>query len=393
MILGSNIYNVGQFFYHFIAGRFLGKAYYGDLAAIISILGIIGILQVGIGLTITKFIASEIDNRKIDGFINWIFRWSIWIGFIFAILLIFISPLIIRFLNLSQASAVYPLGPLIFFFVVITSGRAILQGLLKFHQYVYSLLSESIVKILLTILFILLGYAVFGSLLAILIGFIVSFFLTKSFLSSYLKKKGYSEFKLSTLAKFSFAAAIQSLALNSMYSLDLVLVKHFFSPEEAGIYASLAIMGRVVFFAATPITQVMFPMVAKKYKSKEEYKNVLYLSFAIISAICIILTMFYYLFPNFAITLLYGKGFLEGASLLWWYAVFMSLLALATLLTQFYLSVSKTRIVLIFAIAAILQIILIWFVHPNLVTIIQISIALATLLVISLLIYFPYHLK
>jgi len=52
MIVGSNIYNFVNFIYHFLAGRLLGKVYYGDLAAVISLLGIIAIVQLSLGLTL-----------------------------------------------------------------------------------------------------------------------------------------------------------------------------------------------------------------------------------------------------------------------------------------------------------------------------------------------------
>ena len=53
----------------------------------------------------------------------------------------------------------------------------------------------------------------------------------------------------------------------------LILVKHFFSPHDAGIYAGLSLIGRVIFFFSAPIASVMFPVIVQKYARKENYEN------------------------------------------------------------------------------------------------------------------------
>lgn len=391
MIIGSNVYNGGQFVYHFLSGRFLGKAYYGDLAAIISILGIIGIVQLALSLTIVKFITAEKDDKKLVDFIKWIYRMSIWAGLIVGIIVSLISPLITNFLHIAQPLAVFLLGPIIFSFIVILTCRAVLQGLLQFNRYVVSLLIEAFVKLTLTVVLILLGFAVVGAVGAILIAVLCSFIFTRISLSPYLKGKRESNPDLKPLLKYSGFVLIQGLALTSMYSSDLILVKHFFSAEEAGLYAALAILGRVVFFGASPITQVMFPLISKRHSNDQDYKNIFYASVLLVVGLTAFVTLIYYLVPQIPLGVLYGKSFLDGTKLLWWYALFMSFLAVSMLLTQFYLSVHKTKVSLLFAVAAISQLVLIWFMHNSLLGVIQISIAVSALLVLALLLYFPYH--
>lgn len=391
MIVGSNIYNFVNFIYHFLAGRLLGKVYYGDLAAIISLLGIIAIVQLSLGLTLVKFIASEKNKDSVNDFIKWSHRLSIWIGVIMGVFVFVMSPILIKFLNIHQPLAVYLIAPLIIFFIVTMTDRSILQGLLKFNQYVISIMVEAIIKLTATIFLIFLGYQVVGAVAALLIAFLIAFITTRRFIANHLSGKINKIPEITPLLKYSSATFVQGLALTSMYSTDLLLVKHFFLGEQAGIYASLAILGRVVFFAASPITTVMFPIVAKRHHGNQAYLNVFYAGLVIVLAASFSVTMIYYLFPDFAINLLFGKNFTEGAPLLWWFGIFMSLLSLSMLLVQFYLSLGKTKIVGLFAFAAILQIILIWFFHANLQMVIQMSIISVALLLLGLLVYFPYH--
>lgn len=390
MLLGSNIYNLGQFIYHFLAGRFLGKALYGDLASLISILGIVGIIQMALGLTIVKYLSSNKQQEVLTNFIKWVYRWSIWVAVIASIFSLLFSPLLASFLKLSQPLSVYLLSPLLFFLIITTSGRSILQGLIKFNSYVISLIAESIVKIGLTLIFVFLGYTLFGVVFALLLGVIVSFFVVRYAIANYLKGALGKRPDIKPLFKYSLFVFIQGLALTSMYSIDLLLVKHFFPPEEAGVYASLAILGRIIFFGSSPITQVMFPIIARRHHLGESYTKIFYLSLLIVSSFSLILIAFYYFFPRLAIGLLYGPAYLIGSSLLWWFALFMGLLSLAMLMTQFYLSIGKTKIISLFGVAAVLQIILIWFIHPSLLSVVQLSILSAALLDLCLIVYFVY---
>lgn len=391
MLVGSNIYNLGQFIYHFLAGRILGKIYYGDLASIISILGLFAIIQVSLGLTIVKYIASEKNLKLLNNFISWVYWISLWIGLGLVSLVILSAPFLSHFLNLSEVRIYYLLAPILFFYIMASSGRSILQGLLKFEKYVASLLVESVVKIGLILTLPIFLWALFGAMFALLLGIVGSFGIITFWLWPYLRVKKTTSPKLLPLFRYSSAAFIQGFALTSMYSMDLLLVKHFFPPDQASIYASLAVLGRIVFFGISPITQVMFPLVAKRYQNKQSYHSILYLSLVLTVLISLFVILIYKFFPQLIIGLSYGKDFAEGAPQLWWFGTFMALLSLSMLLTQFYLSIGKTRIIWLFVLAAILQTSLIWFIHPNILTVIQMSVFSAALLVVALFVYLLYQ--
>ncbi|KKQ18471.1 MAG: Capsular polysaccharide biosynthesis protein [Berkelbacteria bacterium GW2011_GWA1_36_9] len=391
MILGSNFYNGGQFVYHFITGRMLGKANYSDLAAFISVLGIFSVILGTLNMTVVKFIAGEKDTKKVRNFIKWSYFWAIWISLIVSLLLLASGPVVTNFLNITQPAVFYFLPFVLLFYVLTFSGRSILQGLCKFNQYVVSLLAESAIKIVVSFVLIFLGYALFGAMAGFLAGVIISFIVVRLTINKYLQGPKGPRPALLPLVKYSSSVFVQAFAQTSMYSADLMLVKHFFSPDQAGIYASLSVLARIVFFGATPVIQVMFPMIAKRHAQNAPFNKILNLSMLMVVSFSILLILIFSLFPNIVIEILYGEGFLGGGSMLWWFGLFMAILALASLLTQYFLSINKTKAVWIFAIAAALQVILIWFIHSTLLIVIQISILSATLLVATLLLYFSYQ--
>lgn len=391
MVVGSNFYNLGQFIYHFIAGKLLSKADYGDLASIISILGLLSIVQLSLGLTIIRFISSEKDDKKASNVAKWLNWWGLWIGIIVALLIFIASPWLVNFLKIPNSTAVYLIGPTVFLYVLLNTRRSILQGFLKFNQYVASLVTESWVKILISIPIFILGYKVLGAMFALIAGVCAALLITIFSLNKQLKGRRGEKPDVGKLLGYSLPVFVQGLALTSMYSTDLLLVKHFFPSESAGTYASLAILGRIVFFGASPIANVMFPIVSKKYSHGEPYHNIFYISAVSITALSVLIIVIYRFFSTPIIGTFFKVEYLDGASLLWWYGVFMGFLAVAQLFVQFYLSVGKSKIVSLFVVAAIVQAILILLMHQSLLQVIQLSILSVALLVLGLIVYFPCH--
>ncbi|OGY09766.1 MAG: hypothetical protein A2782_02925 [Candidatus Blackburnbacteria bacterium RIFCSPHIGHO2_01_FULL_43_15b] len=391
MVVGTNLYSTGQFLYHSIALRVLGEAYYGDLAAIISLLGIVGIFQLAFNLTIVKFVAGHNRKEELQNFSSWINWWSILIGLGMGLVLLSMSPLLAAFLKLHQPSSIYLLPVIVVLGTVLSANRSILQGLLRFNQLVASLMSEMLLKIMLTIVLVWLSYAIFGAMVALLVGVLVSYGITRVFLKDVIVRKRGERPSIAPLIMFSLPVFIQGAALTSMYSADILLVKHFFSAYESGVYASVAALGRIAFFVSTPISAVMFPMISRRHAESQPYKDILLLSILGTFILAAATVLAFRFSPQIFLALFSGHVLKESVGLLWWFSAFAGFLSVASLLVQFYLSVGKVKMTWFFAIAALGQAIAIWFIHPDLLRVIQISLVVTALLAFSLSLYLLYH--
>lgn len=388
MVIGTNIFNVGQFAYHFFTIRLLNTADYGDLAAVISILGIIGVTQTAFGMTIIRYVASQKNKSKLSNLVKWFNYWALLVATVFSLFILIISPFIGNFLNLTQPKIIYILPPILFFLVITYVYRSILQGLLLFNTYVISLVVDVIVKIIITGLLIVLGLKLFGALIGMLTAVLAGFIITRMSLSKYLLGQRGEKPEIIPFFRQSFPFFFQGLAFISMSSTDILLVKHFFSPTDAGTYAYLSILGRIALYCSTPITQTMFPLIVNRLANRQPYHKIFYLSLLFVIGASVFVIFLFKLMPGFLISLL-GKS--EGQEILWWFSLFMGLLGSAMIFVQFYLSINKTKPVWFFVIAAILQPILIWFIHPSLLIVVQISILATALLNITFLVYFLYY--
>lgn len=391
MIVGSNSANALNYLYHLIIGRLLGPAFYGELASLISVIGLLGIIPAAVSLVIVKQISSARNESEVNNLISWFKRKMFLVSLIFSLLILIFSPVISSFLHINKASYFMLISLSFLFSLQAGFNRSILQGLLRFKEMVISILAENVAKLLISLLLILIGYAVGGAVLSFVFASFLGLYLTNYYLKIESRDISQVPNNLKPMLMLTIPILIQSVSATSLYSSDVVLVKHFFSSHEAGIYASLSTLGKIIFFGTGPISGVMFPLVSKRSSKGENYKKVLIYSFVATAFFAIGICFVYWLIPNFVINLLFGSSYLESSKLLIWFGIFISLFTLSSLLINFGISLGKNKIVTFPLIFAILQIVLISFFHQTIFTVIIISIGVNALLLLTLLIYLCFE--
>ena len=182
-----------------------------------------------------------------------------------------------------------------------------------------------------------------------------------------------------------------SLSTNSLYSTDVILVKHFFEAQSAGIYAALSTLGKIIFFGTAPVGAVMFPLVSQRQSQGKDYKKIFLLSLLFTLGISLLVLLIYWLAPELSLKILYGDKFLGASPYLVWIGLFMAIFSLGSLIAGFYLSKGDTRIWTLVVLAALGQALGIWFFHSSIFQVITVNIISASFLLVSLLIYFGYE--
>ena len=387
MVFGSNAINVLNYIYHLIMGRLLGPADYGELASLISLIGLLGIIPASIGISVIKYVSSAKNDLEIGNMISWLKTRILQASFIFFVIILVISPLIASFLKIHNVAYFILIAASFLFTLQSGLNRSILQGLLKFKETVISILAENSIKLILSILLVYLGLQVGGAILALVVAALLGWIVTNLYLRYHEVSPPSFTRDIKAMLMFTVPVFIQTIATTSLYSSDVILVKHFFSSQEAGIYAALSTLGKIIFFGAGPIGAVMFPLISQKKTRGQNYRKIFTLSLLTTGLFAAGITAIYYLFPILAIKLLYGSAYLTASNLLVWFGISVSFFTLSFLLISYNLSLGKTFVVVFPLMAAIGQIILIWFFHQSLFMVVLISIFMTALLLISLLIY------
>lgn len=390
MVFGSNTVNFLNYLYHLVMGRMLGPAFYGELVALISLIGLFSIIPVSLSLVIIKYVSAAKNEEESVGLIKWLKSKGYGISLIICVFTVIISPAIANFLHIEKISYLILIAITFLLSIQTVINRSILQGLLKFKETVLSILAEVGFKFILSLVLIFLGFRVGGAMMALVISVFIGWYMTNLYLKDNLKVKSDYSPDMKKMLKFSFPVLVQSFATTSLFTSDVILVKHFFSSFDAGIYASLSTLGKIIFFGTSPIASVMFPLVSKRQSKGEGYRNIFIYSLWSTLILAAIVLIVYWLFPDLAIRLLYGSAYLGASNLLVWFGIFMTLFTLSSLLISFNLSLGRTKVVILPLIAAIMQVVAIWIYHNNLMTVTIISVLVNALLLGLLIIYSIY---
>ena len=384
ILFSSNlITGIFVFLYHFYMGRFLGPANYSIIGAILSIAYIFNIPLTTIQTGIAKFVANFKTKNKFNE-ISYLFKSSLkrlfGYGLIILFLFLIFSKFIADYLKIDILSLII-LAPFIIFILLVPVIRGMLQGLQKFKDFGINLISEGVSKFFLGILFVVIGFSVNGAISAITLSFIIAFFIGFFPLKKLMAKK-LKKFNTKEIYKYSTPVLLMLIGLTALYTIDIILVKHFFKDIEAGQYVAISTLAKILFFGSYSITQVMFPKVSELFIMKRPHKHLLYKSLLMMLLVLIPAILIYFLFSKFIINIVYGEAYLDVANLLGWFAVIMGLFSLIYTIAFYNLSINKTKFLIILILFNLLEIILINIFHNTLTQIIIILIIIMSLLFI-----------
>tara|TARA_R110000737_G_scaffold57640_1_gene83054 strand:+ start:1 stop:1065 length:1065 start_codon:yes stop_codon:yes gene_type:complete len=205
--------------------------------------------------------------------------------------------------------------------------------------------------------------------------------------------------KTISLSKVNKKKVVNFLILTACYEFtqivinnsDVLLVKHYFDTVDAGLYSSLAMIGRVVYFIAWMFVMLLLPTVVQKQKNGEATAPVLvkYVSYIGLLAIAIVLSCA--VFPELIIQIMFGEAYISMAPLLWQYALATSLFAISNIFAYYFLSLDQYFPVILSGLLGISQIVMITFFHSTLYIVVQVQIVAMVALLVAQLLYFAHN--
>mgnify|MGYP001171355039 CR=1 FL=1 len=390
VMVGSMGANVGSYLYHLVMGRLLGPIAYGELSSLLSIFYIFSVpLNVG-AIVLVKFISS-MKARDDLGQVRTLFlkvtKASV-IGSIIGLPLMYVlAPFISGFLRI-QSNFLFLLVYITFAFSLLTViASSALQGYQKFLWV--SIFGAGTILFKLAISIPAVQWGVYGVLLAIVITGVVMYalYLIPLRFMFLVKAK-----KLTLTTREAFTYAIPSLCIilgmTSLYSTDMILVRHFFTAHEAGLYASLAVLGKVIFYASSAISIVIFPVLSERTAKGEKGTKLIFIGLGTVAAVSAGITFFYFAFPEFIIKIFFGSSYIQGAPLLGLFGIFLVLYSIGNMFATIFMALGKLTIWYVPILCAAIQIVGINLYHDSVMSVIWVNIITSLVLVLSLLGYY-----
>lgn len=393
VFIGVTASSFFAFLLNIYIARNLSYSDYGIFASIMSLITLLAIPSASISAVIVRFATlffSKKEDAKAGAFYIKSFKYLLIFNFFLSIAFIAFFPLISDFLKINDLGLMVLAIISVALFYMATLNVAFLQSLLKFRLLGLLYSFAGIGKLFGGVILIIMGLKVYGALLATfifsLIDYVFSFIPLKKVISKAGKDVSISRREFTY---YAIPTSIAIFSLSSFISTDVILVKHFFSSSEAGFYGGLSLIGKVVFYFTGPIPMAMFPLIVKRHTNQENFNNLFYIALVIVLIPSVLITIFYFVFPEFTIRLFLGReGYISVAPYLGLFGILLTIYSINNVFVNFFLSIKKTLVSLIVLFFALLQIILIYIYHDNFSQIIYVSIISSVLLLGSLMIYY-----
>ncbi len=313
LLIAFALFNVVNFFFHFAMARMLTVAEYGLVAALFSVIYVIGIFSESIQTVLAQYVAKEESKGKIKDALSRAMKKGFVFSTIFFVLYALLLYPLSLWLKIPISLLLFP-GVLLIATFILPITRGALQGKQRFASLGSNLVIEALVKLVFAILFVATGYAAFGAMLGVIIGsytaLIFSLLPLRDFFSVPAKKA-----QTETAYSFTKPTFVIISTITVFLNLDIIIAKNAFSAETAGIYAIASVLAKTLFLGTKPISKALFPMSASNKEDKER-KRLFKQSLGITIALLLGGIFIFYMLPSLVITLFSGKTIPQAAAAL-----------------------------------------------------------------------------
>lgn len=390
LLASMTIVNAGNYLFNLLLGRWLGPAAFADVNLIVTLLLMAILITATLQTVSAKFAAAytaAANLERVSGLRRWLGHWAWGIGAVNLIFFGFGAPFLQNFFHTRSAWPFVLLGLGLPLYLAQGVDRGILQGQKRFGLLAVSYQAEMWVRLLAALAFVALGWSVNGAVGGITLSLAATWLVARRVgvgLSRLSVLPAPDRLQIWHFAGPANAALIGQILINNS---DILIVKHFFVAEQAGQYAALALIGRVVFFATGSVVAVMFPTVAQKQQKGEPHRYLLAISLGIVGVVSLGIIGLIAIVPELIISLLFGQAFLSIAPLLWLYAVATMLYAMANVVVNYRLSLGNGGGSALAVLAGLAQVMGLWFWHNSLLTVVMIQICIMAALLTILLMW------
>jgi len=406
MSIGMGVYNLFNLLYHLFMVRFLLPVDYGHLNTLIALFMVISVPASTVQTTVTKFVSSFRTKNRFSQMRKLLRHLLILMSIVgFSIFLLFAlgSGFISSFLQISSSMLIVLFALGLIFAMVLPIPWGGLQGLQRFGSMAFNLMINGGLKFVLGSLFVFLGFGVLGAMAGFTFCYVVTFFFSLILLRIYLRREE-SESRngqdvgerdpsyISGVYRYLLPVGISLLCFRILTSIDLILVKHFFTPIEVGYYSVSQMIGRVVLFLPIPVVMVMFPKISSLEGQEEKRRLILRQSLMIVFLFCFVAIVLGFLFPSLIIRVSSGKLYVECIPLVRFFCINMSLFSFVFVLLHYHLSSGKSTFLYPLCFLTLVQTGLIVLYHDTLVQVLVVVglVGLCLLGVNLYLIYRPF---
>ena len=256
--MGVSVFNYA---YYPVISRFLNLHQFGEAQFLLSTLLQATTILTSFGLVVLYFTSNRDDDPHHIAAIQALEATFLYVTIFLGALLLLISPAIQTFFQLSYPATVVMFAVLLVMNVPLIFRSSILQGLQRFWKAAEVGMTASISKLVIAVGLMLAGYTMFGVFASLVIAHVLAvgyaYYLTSKTVPFTLKISWNHLRVLWQRVRFvAFVVGLTTLGA-IIYGLDVLAVRHYFSPETAGGYAGVSTSARILFFLTSSVATVL----------------------------------------------------------------------------------------------------------------------------------------
>lgn len=383
MLISMVVVNGFNFAYNVFMARVLGPSEFGHINAAITILLIVSSVSLSFQLVCAKFVARNEALAAKSAVVKSLLG-KAWIASLAIAGILFLAQKpFAAYLNLPDHWILGFLAIGVAVYAPLGVKRGGMQGLCFFPRLGGNFVVEAFTRLVVGVGLVVAGYGSLGAVGAISAAVVMAYFLPPM----------PRELRMHAVAgePASFAEAVQAIVFFIgqviINNIDILLVKHFFPAETAGIYAAIAQIGRLLYFVCWfGIVNAMFPVAASNQNQKKS--EALGLPVLLVFAISCVFVLVAALFPHFIMGLIFGSKFINIGPLLALYALATGLYSLSVVLIAYEMSrrIANTGWLQLVVSGAL--VLVIGFFHQTLHEVIMVRIVLMVLMLV--LVSYPF---
>lgn len=327
VLLGSTgLVSATNLFYNIAIARGLGPAGFGHATAIYTLLMLLSAVTLAFQLVCSKLVAKNPDRASKIGIYRELLTRAWRTGLVLGASIAAGSGLIARYLHLPASHDIVLLGIGTALYVPLGVRRGMLQGLYDFNRLAINFVLEALIKIVGALFLLRYGFGVTGVIGAVVLSIAIAYISAAPAIERTADKR----LRVSPSFREGMQASVFFLGQVIIGNLDILLVKHYFAPDVAGLYAVVALVGRVVYMFSWSVISSMFPVSAATVQKKAS-RTVLQSALWVVTGMTSLFTVMVWLAPMSLWKAVLGATFLDAS-----HAPFSSLLASYSAMTSVY---------------------------------------------------------
>ncbi len=400
LVLATFISGVSNLGFSVYLGRTINFEDLARVSLITSFVFFAGVPQISLFNTITSrvgFFEGKDKGYLAEGFLYLAAKKAIFTSIILSGVWFAMIPFLMNYFNSEDYLLFLLFTPVWIFGTGFALIKGLLAGKLQLEKVGFLLLVEAIFKFASAFLLIQNGYEDIVY-VCLPISIIFSLIFSLIFANKYLQLPKNIDLKgkeLSFPFKFFTASALSIMAPVAFLSFDVLLANHYLAPVEAGKYALVSTVGKIIYFVGALSNQLILPFVSRNEGANKNSDKLLLVIFITTFIVTGVGYLFWGQFGSITVPFIFGEKAYEILNYLEPFTFAMMLFCLSQIFVSYYLAKKIYTIPVASFLLVFVQYALIYFNHATVEAIVfdMFIVALLNLVVLSSLHFFAQYVK